>query len=146
EFEDAKQSYSEAVAAFNSALLIAPDSITALNNKGIALRYLGDLQAGLSEFEDAKQSYSEAVAAFNSALLIAPDYITALNNKGNALIALGDLQSNLSEEQEALNNWQEALEMFNRCLAIAPNNDWVRNWRDFMQEFLDNLGEDSLSS
>jgi tetratricopeptide (TPR) repeat protein len=146
EFEDAKQSYSEAIAAFNSALLIAPDYIAALNNKGIALRCLGDLQAQLTEFEDAKLCYCEAIAAFNSALRIAPDDIAALNNKGNALLRLGVLQAKLSEEQEALKNWQEALEMWNRSLAIAPNDDSVRSGRDALQEIIDNLGEDSLSS
>jgi hypothetical protein len=40
----------------DSALLIAPDDIATLSNKGSALRCLGDLQAGLSEFEAAKQS------------------------------------------------------------------------------------------
>ena len=146
EFEDAKQSYSEAIAAFNSALLIAPDYIAALNNKGIALRCLGDLQAQLTEFEDAKLCYCEAIAAFNSALRIAPDDIAALNNKGNALLRLGVLQAKLSQEQEALKNWQEALEMWNRSLAIAPNDDYVRSGRDALQESLNNLGEDSLSS
>jgi tetratricopeptide (TPR) repeat protein len=146
EFDGAKLSYSEAIAAFNSALLIAPDYNYALNNKGNALRCLGDLQAQLSEFEDAKQSYSEAIAAFDSALGIAPDYILALKNKGNALIALGNLQAKLSNQQEALKNWQEALEMWNRSLAIAPNNDSVRSSRDALQESLNNLGDDTVSS
>jgi len=147
EFEDdAKQSYSEAISACNSALLIAPDSIATLNNKAIALQSLGDLQAGLSEFEEAKQSYSEAISACNSALLIAPDDIAALNNKGKALLKLGVLQEKLSEEQEAVKNWQEALEMLNRSLAIAPNDEHLRNFRDFLQEFLDNLGDDTVSS
>ena len=66
-------SYSEAIPACNSALRIAPDDIAALNNKGIALQSLGDLQARLSEFEVAKLSYSKAIAAYNSALIIAPD-------------------------------------------------------------------------
>ncbi|UNU24786.1 tetratricopeptide repeat protein [Microcoleus vaginatus] len=146
EFEVAKLSYSEAIAALNSALLIAPDYIAALNNKGMALQILGDLQAGLSEFEAAKQSYSEAIAAFNSALLIAPDYIAALNNKGSALVCLGVLQTKLSEPQEAIKNYQKALEIFNRSLAIAPNNDRLRSCRDSLQEFLDNLGDDTVSS
>ncbi|MEG4802954.1 hypothetical protein QUB63_26760 [Microcoleus sp. ARI1-B5] len=145
EFEAAKQSYFDAIAALNSVFLIAPDDIGVLNNKGIALRGLGELQAGLSEFEAAKQSYFEAIAAYNSVLLIAPDFIAALTNKGNALRCLGDLQEKLSERQEALKNWQEALEMFDRSLAIAPNRDMVRSWRDSLQEFLDNLGKDSLS-
>ena len=102
EFEAAKESYSEAIDACNSALLIALDDIAALNNKGSALQSLGKLQAGLSEFEAAKQvSHPEAIDAFNSALLIAPDYITALTNKGNALQSLGDLQAKLSEFEVA---------------------------------------------
>ncbi|MFM9267236.1 tetratricopeptide repeat protein [Tychonema sp. BBK16] len=146
EFEAAKQYYSDAIAAYNSALIIAPDNIGALNNKGNVLRALGDLQAQLSEFDVAKQSYSESIAGFNSALLIAPDSIHALNNKGNALQTLGDLQKQLSDLQEALKNWQEALEMFNRYLAISPNNDRLRNRRDSLQEFLNNLGDDTVSS
>ncbi len=146
EFDAAKLSYSEAIAAYNSVLQIAPDDIGVLNNKGLELRCLGELQGQLSEFEAAKQSYSEAITALNSALVIAPDYIAALTNKGNTLRSLGDLQEKLSEQQEALKNWQEALEMFNRCLAIAPNRDSVRNLRDSLQQSLDNLGEDTVSS
>ncbi|XZN93716.1 MAG: tetratricopeptide repeat protein [Microcoleus sp.] len=146
EFEVAKLSYSEASAAFNSALLIAPDSIAALNNKGNALRYLGDLQARLSQFEAAKLSYSEAIAAYNSALLIAPDSLNPLNNKGIALQCLGNLQSKLSEKQEALKNWHEALEIFNQYLVIAPNDNSVRDNRDSLQESINNLGEDTVSS
>ncbi|MEG4321193.1 MULTISPECIES: hypothetical protein [unclassified Microcoleus] len=146
EFEVAKQSYFEAIAALNSVLLIAPDDIGVLNNKGIALRCLGELQAQLSEFEAAKQSYFEAIAAYNSVLLIAPDDIVALTNKGNALRCLGDLPEKLSERQEALKNWQEALEMFDRSLAINPNDDSVRNTRDSLQESLDYLREDTISS
>ncbi|MBD1827958.1 hypothetical protein NDI47_21140 [Microcoleus vaginatus GB1-A2] len=146
EFEDAKQSYSEASAAYNSALGIAPNFIMALNNKGSALRCLGELQAELSEFEAAKLSYSDAITAFNCALLIAPDYISALNNKGASLLRLGVLQAELSEQHEALKNWQEALETWNRCLAIAPNNDRLRTLRDALQEFLNNLGDDTVSS
>ncbi|MEG3976297.1 hypothetical protein QT970_16990 [Microcoleus sp. herbarium8] len=146
EFEAAKQSYSEAIAAFNSALLIAPDDISVLNNKGLTLVRLGKLQAGLSEFEAAKLSYSGAIKTFNSALLIAPDDIYPLNNKGNALLRLGSLQARLYEQEKALNNYRKALEMFNRSLAIAPNDDWVRDRRDSLQESLNNLGEDTVSS
>ena len=146
EFEAAKQSYFEAIAAFTSALLIAPDSIAALNNKGNALQSRGDLQAHLRELDAAELSYSEAIAALNSALLIAPDSILALKNKGLALVKLGNLQEKLSNQQEALKNWQEALEMFNRSLAIAPNDDHFRNTRDALQEYLNNLGDDTVSS
>ncbi|MEG4837623.1 hypothetical protein [Microcoleus sp. B9-D4] len=148
EFDAAKQSYSEAIATCKSALLIAPDYNYALNNKGNALRCRGDLQAQLSEseFEAAKLSYKEAIASFDSALVIAPDYILALNSKGLALKSMGDLQAKLFNQQEALKNWQEALEMYNRSLAIAPNDDWARHRRDALQESLDYLGDDTVSS
>jgi tetratricopeptide (TPR) repeat protein len=146
EFEAAKQSYSEAISAYNSALLIAPDYIYALISKGIGLRGLGELQAKLSEFEVAKLSYSEAIAVLNSALQLAPDDTLAIYYKGYALRGLGDLQEQLSDRQEALKSWQDALEMFNRSLAIAPNNDSVRKIRDSLQESLNNLGEDTVSS
>ncbi|MEG4026301.1 hypothetical protein QT996_26400, partial [Microcoleus sp. S13C4] len=123
------------IAAFNSALILAPDDIWVLINKGNALLCLGDLQAQLSEFEGAKQSYFDAIAAFNSAFIIAPDDIRALNNKGLALQSLGNLQAKLSEQQEALKNWQEALEMFDRSLAIAPNQEILRNGRDGLRVF-----------
>ena len=147
EFEDdAKQSYSKAIAAFDSSLEIAPNDNYALNNKGIALKNLGDLHAQLTDFEAAKHFYLDAIKAFKKALLIAPDDIAALKNKGLTLKSMGDLQAKLSNQQEALKNWQEALEMFNRSLAIAPNDDSVRSLRDALQEFLDNLGDDTASS
>ncbi len=82
----------------------------------------------------------------NYAFLIAPDSIQILNNKEIALRCLGDLQAELSEQQEALKNYQEALEMLNRSLANAPNDDRLRNRRDALQESLNSLGDDTVSS
>ncbi|MEG3960395.1 hypothetical protein, partial [Microcoleus sp. herbarium2] len=121
-YAEAKQEYLEAVAAYDRQIILTPDDIAALNNKGNALRCLGYLQAGPSEFEAAKQSYSDAIAAFNSALLIAPDDIPALNNKGNALRCLGDLQVGLSEFEAAKQSYSEAIAAFNSVLLIAPDD------------------------
>jgi len=146
EFEAAKQYYSDAITALNSALQLAPNFLMALNDKGLALLRLGDLQAH-REFEAAQHNYSEALTALNLALIIAPDSILALKYKGLALVGLGILQAaKLSEPQKAFKNLQEALEMWNRSLAIAPNDDSVRNMRDSLQEFLDNLGDDTATS
>ncbi|MEG4224943.1 hypothetical protein QUA35_01530 [Microcoleus sp. N9_B2] len=120
-YVEARQEHLEAVAAYNSALLIAPDDIAALTNKGNALQSLGELQAQLSEFETAKQSYFEAIAACNSALLIAPDYLCALNNKGIALLRLGNLQAILSEFEAAKQSYFEASAACNSALLIAPD-------------------------
>ncbi|MEG3897684.1 MULTISPECIES: hypothetical protein [unclassified Microcoleus] len=120
-YVEAKQEYLEAVAAYNSALLIAPDDINALNNKGNALQSLGDLQAKLSEFEAAKQSYFDAIAALNSALLIVPDDIDVFKNKGIALKCLGKLQAKLSEFEAAKLSYSEAIAAYNAALLIAPD-------------------------
>ena len=73
EFEAAKLSYCESIAAFNSALLIAPDSIAALNNKGKVLLSLGGLKAKLSEQQEALKNCQEALEMFNRYLAITPN-------------------------------------------------------------------------
>ena len=120
-YVEARQEYLEAVAAYNSALLIAPDYINALTGKGIALKSLGELQAKLSEFEAAKQSYFEAIAAYNSALIIAPDDIWVLNGKGSTLKSLSKLQADLSEFEAAKQSYFEAIAAYNSALIIAPD-------------------------
>ncbi len=136
---EAKQEYLEAVAAYEQELSRTPDYIAALNNKGLALSSLGGLQTQLAQHQEALQSYTNAISAYNSALALAPDKIYAINNKGNALINLGNLQAELSQEQEAFNRWQVALAEFSRSLEIAPGDEGIRNLRDQLQEFLDNL-------
>ncbi|MEZ2318018.1 MAG: tetratricopeptide repeat protein [Microcoleus sp.] len=121
-YVEARQEYLEAVAAYNSALLIAPDDINSLTNKGNALRCLGDLQVKLTEFEAATLSYSEAIVAYNSALLIAPDDIAALNSKGIALQNLGDLQAELSEFEDAKQSFSKAIAALSSALVIAPDD------------------------
>ncbi len=67
----------EAIAAYNKALLIKPDSAEAHYNMGNALRGQGKPEEG--------------IAAYNKALLIKPDYAEAHNNMGNALKDQGKL-------------------------------------------------------
>src|SRR4028119_931326 len=138
-YAEAKQEYLEAVAAYDRQIILTPDDIAALNNKGNALRCLGDLQAGLSEFEAAKQSYSEAIAAFNPALLIAPDSIAALNNKGSALQSLGYLQAGLSEFEVAKQSYSEAIAALNSALLIAPDYIAALNNKGIALQSLGNL-------
>ncbi len=139
------QSYTEAIAAYNSALTLAPDYINALNNKGSALQRLGNLQIWLSQYSEALQSYTEAVTTYNSALTLAPDKIYVLNNKGLALKCLGDLQAELSQQQDAIHSWQSALAAFTRCLEVAPSDEDIRKRRERLQAHLDSLGEDTSS-
>jgi tetratricopeptide (TPR) repeat protein len=138
-YAEAKQEYLEAVTAYDRQIILTPDDEATLNNKGIALRCLGDLQAQLSEFEAAKLSYSEAIAAFNSALQLAPDDIAALKNKGNALQRLGDLQARLSEFEAAKLSYSEAIAAFNSVLLIAPDDIAALNNKGIMLQSLGDL-------
>jgi tetratricopeptide (TPR) repeat protein len=49
-------------AAYERALQLAPDDIYARNNRGNALRSLGELEAGLSQTEAALSSYQKAMS------------------------------------------------------------------------------------
>jgi tetratricopeptide (TPR) repeat protein len=139
--QQAIQSYADAITAYDQALQQAPDDIYALNNKGLALQSLANVQARLSQHAEAIQSYAVAIAVFDQALQQAPDYIYALNNKGSALQSLAIAQATLSQYQEALANLQAALALFNRSLQLAPNDEEVRNLRDQLQAFLDELND-----
>lgn len=56
-----------------SALQRAPDYINALNNKGITLQKLGDLQASLSQHEAAKAAWDLALKLADRVLQLAPN-------------------------------------------------------------------------
>ena len=86
--------YAEAVAVFQSALEIYPDSEKLYLNLGIALGY--------------DRQFAEAVAAFESALEINPENGETYNNLG---IALGN--------QEL---YDEAIAAFDRAIAIDPDS------------------------
>jgi Flp pilus assembly protein TadD len=137
--QQAKKEYLEAVESYNQALNGAPDDIYAHNNKGNALKNLGNLQAGLSQHEDALNSYTQAIASYNQALNRAPDYIIAHNNKGLALQSLGKLQAGLSQHQDALNSYTEAIASYNQALNGAPDYIYAHNNKGLALQSLGNL-------
>ncbi|MGK7953031.1 MAG: tetratricopeptide repeat protein [Xenococcaceae cyanobacterium] len=133
---EAEAEFTEAIAAYEKALTLAPDDVYALNNQGLALTSLGELQASLTQNAEAVESYRAAIAAYDQALTLAPDYINALNNKGLALISLGNLYSELSMNEEAIKNWQTARSTLSQSLKIAPNNTFIQNLYDELETFL----------
>ena len=68
-----------AITCYNKAIELNPKYATAYNNKGVALKALGDTKA--------------AITCYNKAIEINPKYASAYHNKGNALYALGDTKS-----------------------------------------------------
>ncbi len=84
------QNYSEALASFEQALKLQPDSYEAWVNRGNAMFNLG--------------RYEEVLASFEQALKLQPDSYEACYKRGNAL-------GNLGRNEEALASYDQALKL-----------------------------------
>jgi tetratricopeptide (TPR) repeat protein len=119
--------YEEAIASYDKAIEIKPDSHEAWNNRGIALGNLGRNEEAIASFDQAIEikpdyvdawnnrgialgklgRYEEAIASYNKAIEIKPDYHQALYNRGNALHNLG--------------RYEEAIASYNKAIEIKPD-------------------------
>lgn len=95
-------------------------TIYVLNNKGLALAKLGELQAYLSQHEQAVASYQEADTTFNQALEQTSNDIYVLSNKGRTLKSLGELWANQLRFDQAEVNYRAAIGVYNQALQQAP--------------------------
>ncbi len=111
-YDAAQKEFTEAIESYDRALSLAPEYISALNNKGLALQSLGELQAQLSNHSQAIISYEQAIESYDRALSLAPEYIQILNNKGVALQRLGELQAQLSNHPQAIISYEQAIESY----------------------------------
>jgi tetratricopeptide (TPR) repeat protein len=116
----------EAVAAYEEALVLRPDSLAAHFNRANALQAMDRHAEAVAGYERllaaapddalalnnravslaALGRAADALASCDAALALRPDYPEALNNRGNALAALGRLG--------------EALACIDRALALRP--------------------------
>ncbi|MBW4545854.1 MAG: tetratricopeptide repeat protein [Symplocastrum torsivum CPER-KK1] len=126
-YEEAKQEYLEAIAAYEQDLSLIPKDTATLNNKGTTLFKLGELQVRLALYPEALHSYQQSLEAYNQALHLTQDDADAHNNKGNALLGLGNLQARLSQYPEALHSYQQALAAFDQALNLVPNDNYAHN-------------------
>jgi tetratricopeptide (TPR) repeat protein len=137
-YEDALKSYQSSVESYDKALKLVPDDVYAHNNKGIVLQSRGDLEARLTRTEDALRSYQSSVESYDKALKLAPDYVYAHNNKGIVLQNRGILRLSLEQADEACHDLGAALAEYSRSLEIAPNDMNIQNWRQEVQDLIDN--------
>jgi protein O-GlcNAc transferase len=84
----------EAVSQIDFALRQNPNSVFALNNRGIALYEL--------------KRFDEALASYDRALTLMPDYSQALSNRGNSLTKL--------------KRFEQALASYDHALRLRPDN------------------------
>jgi predicted O-linked N-acetylglucosamine transferase (SPINDLY family) len=127
-----RRQYGEAVRLIDAALAINPTVAAAHNNRGNALKDLGETAQALASFDRAlalkpdyaeacynranllreRGRFEEAVASYDRALALRPDYPDALNNRGSAL--------------KELERFEEALASFDRALELKP--DYAEAW------------------
>lgn len=119
--EAALGSYTTAIAAYEAALERSPNSVWVHNNKGLALRLRGNLEARLSRHEAALESYTAAVVACEATLELAPDLAEAHNNKGIALESRGKVEVGLSWHAAALRSYTAAIGAHETALELAPD-------------------------
>jgi len=120
------ENFQAAVADFNTFLAAQPKHLDALNNRGVALKELGQSQ--------------EAAESFEAAIKINPNYSSAYFNYANLLMAKNDYQSaaiyleklitvnpgylaayiNLGSCLKALNKPESAIDWYDKAIAIDP--------------------------
>ncbi|MEM9135954.1 MAG: tetratricopeptide repeat protein [Cyanobacteria bacterium P01_F01_bin.42] len=126
-FPEACQEYNEAINAYDQVLQKAPDLIQALNNKGITLQRLGDLQASLSQHQEALESYQDAITLYDQVLAKAPNHVYVLNNKGITAYKWGFHLLQQGELESASEKLVEAYQTLSLCLELAPNDATIQN-------------------
>ena len=125
--------YDAAIAAYDQAIKIAPESIWLWNNRGEAYTRMMQYDNAIIDFKQAirldpnrsfvpwnnlgkvyyqQQDHEKAIEAYNEALAIKPEYLPALIGLGNTL--------------KASKLYDRAAESYNRALKINP--DYHEAW------------------
>jgi tetratricopeptide (TPR) repeat protein len=92
----------EAIASYDKAIAINPNSATAWNYRGNALFSL--------------DRYTEAIASYDKAIAIKPDYASPWDNRGSAELELG--------------RYTEAVASFDKAIAINPDDAMAKSSRE----------------
>jgi Flp pilus assembly protein TadD len=110
--------FTDAIAAYDKALALAPDHARALNNRGAALHRLG--------------RYEEAMASAGRALDLQPDFADAAVNLGNALDGSGRRAEAIESFRRALTLRPDmALAHWNLALALLSEGQYAEGWREY---------------
>jgi len=108
----------ESIVYFDKALTVAPNSLSALENKANALFFLGE--------------YNKSITYFDKALAVNHNTENALLGKGVALVKLG--------------RYHESVLYLDKALSISPNNANALNFKKFALESLNKTNVRNKSS
>jgi len=108
----------EALGHYDRALLLEPDDVQLLSNRGVAL---GELNR-----------HQEALESLTVALSIQRDYAPALSNLGNSLLALGRYAESRAAYDAALAIGPDFAECrFNRARLLLLLGEFAEGWREY---------------
>jgi tetratricopeptide (TPR) repeat protein len=125
-----RKEYDIAIADFNEAIRLDPNSDAAYNSRGVAWK--------------AKQEYDKAIADYGQAIRLDPKYATAYLNRGNAWDESKSFDKALSDYEEAIRldpkfvwayqrrgfvrmktgHCDRALADFNEAIRLDPKDPW----------------------
>ena len=105
----ATKNYTQAIAAFDQAIVLEPTYYEALDRKADALNRAGD--------------FSDALVASSQALEIRPQYAKGWINRGQILYNIGYYyEDTLKNPKKAETYYQEQLAAFEKAIALEPEN------------------------
>jgi tetratricopeptide (TPR) repeat protein len=120
-YQEAEESYLNAVAYYNEVLRDKPNLIPAYVNKATALRNYGGMLFTLSRHGEAIKAHEDALATFDEVIKRDPTRASALNNKGIALRTLAELHADLSEFEKARALIKQAVQVCDEGLRHEPD-------------------------
>jgi len=132
----------DALYYYDKVLVIEPNHLKALNNKGGILSDFG--------------KHEEAISYYDKILEIEPNNVDALNNKGSLLSTLGEFDDAIPYLDRALeidpnhvdalnnrgavfveqNNFDDALTNFDKALTIDPENELAKIYLELAKDAL----------
>jgi len=133
------EKFDEAIKDYSEAILLNPNHIGAISNRGITKAKKGDAEGALQDF--------------NKVVKIDSNYSNIYSNRGNAKMMLGDINGAIKDYTRAINDdslyidaiynranarsnpmvadYKGAVEDYNRLLRLAPNNSYAFSSRGF---------------
>ena len=115
-----KGEYDKAIAEYNDALKLDPNSAAAYNNRGLSW--------------NAKGQYEKAIADFNQAIKLNPTIAVAYNNRGLSTYQKGEYDKAIADFNQALKlDPKLAVAYFNRGESWGDQGEYDKAIADFNQ-------------
>ncbi|MGB7788070.1 tetratricopeptide repeat protein [Methanoregula sp.] len=113
------KNYTQAVTAYDQAILLEPDYYEAWNGEADALNRAAHTADGFNQ-----TGLNAALAASNKSLSISPAYAQGWINRGQILYNIGLLYENQIQDLNTANEYyNDQILAFDQAIEIDPNND-----------------------